>query len=1217
MPASCEDTQCLSCLLKLGMDYADDLVQGSLSELEGADFLADGVLPKFDDYELIKEIDRGGMGVVYRAKQVSLNRTVAIKTVLAGQLATKSSLQRFQIEAIAAGRLDHPGIVPIYEVGEAEGQHFFSMKLIEGSNLAAKIDEYSLLSSENTTESRTKQTAIAKLVAKVAEAVAYAHQHGVLHRDIKPNNILVDREGQPHLTDFGLAKLTCHESNGLTLTSTIVGSPSYIAPEQAVSNPEDVTIAADVYGLGAVLYELLTGRPPFIGNTVLETVRQVTDDDPVAPRKIVSHVHPDLETIALKCLEKQPTRRYATATDVALELRRFAEGKPILARPVGPLQELWRWANRNRRVSLLAGFLLLALLLGTVGVAWQSRVAARANERLTETVSAMTWTRISELVRRGQVRLALMHLARVMRQDPTNWQTAMYAMSILDETRWHIPVGPQIKHPNDAFITVAKLDPTGRFLATGAADKTIRFWSVDNSTEMGDHLTLAHPVRSLEFDPTGKHMAIVSDEARSLQLFDVESRKAIRSLQFDDRIIEFEFAARNGELLLAEGTQLHLLDSDLETLSEAHDYGQKIVSLTCSDDAGRAVLRLANRQAIVVDTASGDVLLRIAEFPVLDATISPDGRLVAASEADFGTVCVWDIESGERRCTLETEEGDVQHLMFAADGSRLFASSVFQEWAMVFDTSTGLQCGSRMIHGEAVTEIVDYGRNQQLMMASRRDGAYFWDAASGAPSSKPIVIPSRFISAGIAESGVTVWTGSASGLSSRAITSIQLWRLHEPDNPPYLSTNADPYLVSAAAISPDGEWVVSGTVQRDPKSRRLIDFMDFVEVSTGKLARELLPLDSPPYGAAFTPDGSKLVITSVQGKLYKLSVPDFQLRVGPIDAGDPIQPSRMCPTGRRFATGSSNGWVTVWDVDSMTPLWKRRHSESRLNDLQFSESGKWLGSCANDNTAKIWDAATGEIEADLVGHQGIVYHIDLDETKQIAATGSEDRSVMLWDLTTGKMFARLDHVTDVGYMDIHPTKSLIVTADPFGRCVIWDTRTGALTGRPMVHDHAVQTVLFSKDGKRILAADQRGFRLWDTETQQPLTVLHLHPTQASLGVDSDGSRPQFLDNGDKVFCGPVSYGSKIWHLPSPRGDVPGWFPKFLESIVMKRLGPDSDIPIPVETGLHELKTQLSGYEESDYLRWCHRWLHKLDDEPRNGSSIGPGVNSRFVNEPTQ
>src|SRR5205809_272623 len=351
---------CPACVLETGLgSLGDESVAGIDDPGHPTEVLMD-----FGDYELLEEIGRGGQGVVYRARQKSLNRTVALKVIRLGQWATQAHLKRFRREAEAAANLDHPCIVPIYEVGEREGSCYFSMKFIDGGQLD-EVARRTPISIRNAAE----------LIAKLACTVHYAHEHGILHRDIKPDNILLDAKGEPHLTDFGLARLVETEST-VTRTMEVLGTPSYMAPEQAIGNNARVGRATDVYGLGAVLYQLLTGHPPFAGGTTFETVRLVLNTEPRNPRLWNPKVDRDLATICLKCLEKDPQRRYSSALALAEDLERWLKHEPIRAKRSGFFTHGRKWVSRNRTTAVLASSLIV--LTAAIGViVWKSEFVRR------------------------------------------------------------------------------------------------------------------------------------------------------------------------------------------------------------------------------------------------------------------------------------------------------------------------------------------------------------------------------------------------------------------------------------------------------------------------------------------------------------------------------------------------------------------------------------------------------------------------------------------------------------------------------------------------------------------------------------------------------------------------------------------------------------------------------------------------------------------------
>ena len=389
IPADAPEGGCPGCLLETGLGAlasADESPLESTSARHAKRRVGSlEALRELGDYELLEEVGRGGQGVVFRARQKSLNRTVALKVISLGQWASKAHLKRFRLEAEAAARLEHPGIVPIHEVGERDGQCYFSMKFVEGGQL----DEISRRAPMSIRQA-------AELIAKVARTVHYAHEHGILHRDIKPGNVLLDQNGEPHLTDFGLARLLETEST-VTRTLEVLGTPSYMAPEQAVGNNAAVSSVTDVYGLGAVLYQLLTGQPPFAGGTTYETIKLLLDTEPRQPRLLNPKIDRDLSTICLKCLEKDPKRRYSSALALAEDLEHWLKHEPIHARRTGIFTRSRKWVRRNLSIAVMAAMLLaLAVLLGVI--VWKSEFP---REPVTTGIAVLPFENLSGQKERG------------------------------------------------------------------------------------------------------------------------------------------------------------------------------------------------------------------------------------------------------------------------------------------------------------------------------------------------------------------------------------------------------------------------------------------------------------------------------------------------------------------------------------------------------------------------------------------------------------------------------------------------------------------------------------------------------------------------------------------------------------------------------------------------------------------------------------------------
>ena len=372
IPPDSPQQSCGACLLETALG------EGELERELDVDSAPSPTLMDFGDYELLEQIGCGGQGVVFRARQKSLNRTVALKMIRLGQWASRTHLKRFRREAEAAARLDHPGIVPIYEVGERDGSCYFSMKFVEGGQLDAVVSQKPM----------SIRQAV-ELISKIARTVHYAHEHGILHRDIKPGNVLLDTKREPHLTDFGLARLVETDST-VTRTMEVMGTPSYMAPEQAVGNSSAVSSLTDVYGIGAVLYQLLTGQPPFAGGTTYETIKALVDSEPRPPRLLNRKIDNDLSTICLKCLEKDPKRRYASALAMAEDLERWLKHEPVAARRTGLLTRGAKWIRRNpTTASLAAALIVLVAVLG-----WNAR--ERFQAPITSGIAVLPFGNLSE-----------------------------------------------------------------------------------------------------------------------------------------------------------------------------------------------------------------------------------------------------------------------------------------------------------------------------------------------------------------------------------------------------------------------------------------------------------------------------------------------------------------------------------------------------------------------------------------------------------------------------------------------------------------------------------------------------------------------------------------------------------------------------------------------------------------------------------------------------
>jgi tRNA A-37 threonylcarbamoyl transferase component Bud32 len=802
---------------------------GPTSQL--ADPLPDDVLPpavrppstsdgRFGDYELIQEIARGGMGVVYKARQISVNRIVALKMVLAGQFATPADLQRFRTEAEAAANLAHPNIVPIYDVGEHQGCHYFTMKLIEGGGL----DKYLPTLAKD-------PRAGAELLAKVARAVHYAHQHGILHCDLKPANILLDAEHQPHITDFSLAKQVEHD-NQLTQEGFIVGTPGYMAPEQASGIKGATTTSADVYSLGAILYEMLAGCPPFVAETPIETLLMVTSMEPVPPSRLQPQVPRDLQTICLKCLEKSPEARYGSAQELADELTRFVNNEPIQASRAGLVRRARRWCRRNPALTAVTGLAVAALLAAVVVsislAVVQSRAADHLRHEQQNTLQALDETENQRLLaekllceakaqeglaQRLSTSLALDKGLALCQQDEIGPGMLWMARSLENcpadaaDLQWVIranlaawstklpvigeqsggpvkrllffigeeddPGGKPLSH-RDAVEAMA-VSPDGRTIVTACRDHTARLWNATTGAAIGVPIKHGDCVVAVAFSPTGQAVLTGSWD-RTARLWDAKTGEPLGpALQHHGRVVAVAFSP-DGKLALTGSSDrtARLWDAGtgrLAGLPLEHD--DAVIAVAYSPDGKTVLTGSADRTARLWDVASckpiGSPLMHGGG--VLAVAYRRDGRAVLTGSADK-TAQLWDAATGKPVGPPLNHQGAVTAVAFSPDGWMLLTGSA-DGTARLWDATTGLPKGSAFQHRGPVRSLA-FGHGGMTVLTSSDDHtARLWHAATGKPIGPQFQHGDRVTAAVFALEGKAAVTASTD-------KSARIWDLPSP-----------------------------------------------------------------------------------------------------------------------------------------------------------------------------------------------------------------------------------------------------------------------------------------------------------------------------------------------------------------------------------------------------------------------------------------------------
>ncbi len=718
------------------------------------------------DYELLEEIARGGMGVVYKARQKSLGRIVAVKMLLFGGHAGKEQAQRLRAEAAAAASLQHPNIVAVHEVNAHEGQPFFVMDFVQGENLAE-------LNAKCEVRNSAWLHRAAHYVKIVAEAIHYAHEQGILHRDLKPSNVLIDSFDQPRVTDFGLAK-QLHGDSELTLSGQVLGSPNYIPPEQAAAKRGLVGRCSDIYSLGAILYHLLTGRPPFVGETLTETLQDVVNNEPIAPRLLNPSVPPDLETICLKCLEKEPSRRYTTAQALAEDLDRFLRDEPIHARPVGQSEKLWRWYRRRPLVASLGAltvFLLLAVAIGSpIALFRINRERERAQElskKETELRQQADRRAYAADMKLAESALEMNNIGGALnllnRYRPANESQSPGRNSETGFRGWEWRyLWKQCQSGADSIfcrttnaIMSLAVSYDGAWVALGLSSTGVSIWDRATRKEIARCPANGHMVR-VAFSPRERLLAytdVPSFGSTStnfcIHLWDGASRQVVRTLPLayfcyglafsgDGRtLVTSTHSIENNPLSPGSITLWRVSDGNILTNYPAAKF--EVVegtSFALAPDLTLAAHQLEDDKVRVIELATGRELWRSSETTedyVTALALSPDKRILASGAGTAESeIRLWDAASGHALGTLEGHRAGIDQLLFFPDGNTLASASGDQTIRLWNVTNPAHGQTRKVLHGHTarVRALALLPDNQTLLSASGDGTVLSWNISA-------------------------------------------------------------------------------------------------------------------------------------------------------------------------------------------------------------------------------------------------------------------------------------------------------------------------------------------------------------------------------------------------------------------------------------------------------------------------------------------------------
>ena len=963
--------------------------------------------PRFGDYQLVERIAQGGMGVVYKARQLSLDRWVAVKMILPGRLADEQAVRRFYKEAQAAAKLQHPHIVAVHEVGEYQGQHFYSMDYVAGESLAQKVRHYPLSAQQ-----------AAEYVKIIAAATHYAHERGVLHRDLKPSNVLIDAQGQPHITDFGLAKLM-HEGSDLTLSGVVMGSPSYIAPEQAQGQSSAVSVCSDVYSLGSILYELVTGRPPFKGESASATLKLVIDADPISPRQMNPMLSRDLEIICLKCLEKEPRRRYASAQALAEDLGRYLNREPIRARAVGAVGKTWRWCHRKPALACAIVVGALLFVVGFTGVTWQWRRAEdeRQMQRLRAYASDM---RAADLaIGQGDIARATDLLDRYLPQRGEQdlrgleWRYLWQHCRSLDAGGFRYPTIP----------ISGDLSPDGQWLATSGLDGWIRVHDRQGKFVVRQpsgflKSTLPEPV--VAFAPRGSLVAAAT--TTNVLVWETRSWQLQRRLPCGNAAISF---SPDGQYLAClDQVGLHLWSTKTwQHVTEPRECplpNGPYRALVFTPDSAIVALGNRNLPGIVLWSLTNSAIvpadLQLAQ--AVSLAISPDGHWLAAGSV-VGQVKVWNLTSLSLVTELPPHTPWSTGLAFSPD-SRILATAGYQQSIHLWRAGTNEHLSEIRGHRGAVWWLRFSTDGQWLFSGSSDMTVRRWSPDVTPSAGRIYQLPENCLLLDMAARGTQArvlnlpgrafeeWDLRRSNVLRRVLLtgdsaeaqSLQYSRLQGDyliSNDPYrgwtgvydtrngvrlFPIQAQTKACRTACVSPDGLWISAtemtnglcvGGIWDLKTGQRRVTLAD--QVLDGSLAGN----------AAFSPDGKRLAYETVRHeiKIYRLGNGDTVNLPG---HNRPLYALEFSPDGHWLASGSWDCTVRVWDAASgkpITPL-----ILTGVTSLHFTPEGKTLVTIDDaQGSSRVWHIPTGtEMLGSRIKSPGLRRAVDSEGATLITGT---------------------------------------------------------------------------------------------------------------------------------------------------------------------------------------------------------------------------------------
>jgi eukaryotic-like serine/threonine-protein kinase len=1038
-------------------------------------------------YLILREVGRGGMGVVYQGRHGVLGRQVALKMILAGEFASEIQRQRFHREAELAARVQHPQIVQVYEVAVYQGRPYLALEWCDGGSLADRVS----------CEGWPPRSA-AELIATLAVAIDAAHHCGVVHRDLKPSNILLKLTGEgpsegplsgcvPKIADFGLA-LALERKSGLTSTGQTLGTPEYMAPEQASRGP--VGGAADIYALGAILYELLTGRPPFRADTALGVIEALKLDDPIAPRRLRPGLPRDLETIVLKALEKEPAKRYASAGMMAEDLRCFLEARPIRARPPSALDRLGKLIRRWPAVAAVSGA-LLAVLLGAFGAITSLWIeATRALDQAA--IAAGLAQQEKDIERRTRYQAGISAAASALELDHPdearslledlpdehrNWEW-MYLSGQLDNSTLEFRAA---EGPIKAF----DLAPDGTFFAYAVDGGTdLRLRRIADARDFGRLDGVGSPIRVIGFSPDGARIAAATVDG-TIRVWRVDGRVPVATLKGQaSEIVSLVFDRSASRLLFRTGdSSAHLwwlADNRLLGLG-------RVRNVQFSSDGDR-VFYSADRHVEIkstVDSRPGPgAPFDLDRRSLATAVFSPDGSHIATgSHFPENEVAIYPLNGRDKAMNLRGHVNTIASIDFSSDGRRL-ASGSYDQTAQIWDAENGSRLAVLRGHRTRIVEVDFVSEGRRLLTRSEDGAMRLWETADGA------LLGSLRGHVGVASIRVTLGGKFVGVVDTQGC--VRIWDLDRTIRRGVLHGHES--FVYDVAIAADGRCVASSSWDR---TVRFWDQRDCRQSATSqRLGGFVVSVTASPVGAYFA--------TVEQAGVLRYWAPpatkalwSATFKTGSVDEVD----GRVAfhPHGRVLALAGARDWSALfYDTANGALLGGLPWHDRPATDIAFSPDGKLIASGDTAGTLLLWNFESRSVRAEIQAHDGVVSRIAFHPRGTMLASVSFRGCVRLFDVGSGRLLASLKHPGRIYGIAFNPDGSRLATACQDSTIQLWDTRYFEKVAELRGHQAYVHAVTFSADGTRLVSGSgDHTVRVWDTR--------HLGAGSSDLSGRSPGS----------------------------------------------------------------------------------------------------------------